>query len=98
MRKSIFLNAWEYVKKFSITLSQALVIAWKEFKIETIADKINSLELKLNTADVREELKALYSQIKPLNIALNAIKPVLSVEFENSGARHDYGIGAYNGD
>lgn len=98
MRKSIFLRAWELVRQFSIDLSRALRTAWLEFKVETIADKINSLELKLNTTDVREELKSLYSQIKPLNIALNEIKPVLSIEFNNSGARHYYGIGAYNGD
>lgn len=98
MRKSIFLRAWELVRQFSINLSKALRTAWLELKVETIAEKINSLELKLNTADIRKELKTLYSQIKPLNIALNQIKPILSVEFNNSGARHDYGIGAYNGD
>ena len=98
MRKSVFLRAWELVRTFSIDLSKALRTAWLEFKVETIANKINDLELKLNTADVREELKKLYAIVKPLNIALNQIKPVLSVEFNNSGARHDYGIGAYNGD
>lgn len=98
MRKSVFLRAWELVRTFSIDLSKALRTAWLEFKVETIANKINDLELKLNTSDVREELKKLYAIVKPLNIALNQIQPVLSVEFNNSGARHDYGIGAYNGD
>lgn len=98
MRKSVFLRAWELVRTFSIDLSKALRTAWLEFKVETIANKINDLELKLNTSDVREELKKLYAIVKPLNIYLNEIKPVLSVEFNNSGAQAYYDGNTFNND
>lgn len=98
MRKNIFLEAWKLVKEFGITLSKALIISWKEFKLQVVADRINELELKYMTSEERAEVKSLTSVFRELNIAIQSLKPVRVVEFNNSGARHDYGIGAYNGD
>ena len=98
MRKEIFLSAWKLVKEFGITLSKALTIAWKEFKLQVVADRMNELELKYMTSEERAEVKSLRSVFKELNIAIQSLKPVRIVEFNNSGAIHDYGIGAYNGD
>lgn len=98
MRKSIFLSAWNLVRKFSITLSEALVIAWKEFKLEVVSEKINALELKLNSPEIRQEVKLLTVIARELNISLNAIKPVLNVEFNNSGAAAYYDGKTFNND
>mgnify|MGYP001617072670 CR=1 FL=1 len=98
MRKNIFLNAWNLVRTFSITLSEALVISWKEFKLEVVAEKINSLDLKLNAPEVREEVKFLNSIARELNIALKSIKPSLNVAFNNSGASLHYDGKTFNND
>lgn len=98
MRKNIFLNAWNLVRTFSITLSEALVISWKEFKLEVVVEKINTLELKLNSPEVREEVKFLTSIARELNITLQSIKPSLKVAFNNSGAAAYYDGATFNND
>jgi hypothetical protein len=98
MRKSIFTRAWELVKTLGLDLSLALRNAWLEFKLEKVFSRINELELKLNTDDVREELKMLMPIARELNIALNSIKPVIKVEFNNSGAEAYYNCGLFNND
>jgi hypothetical protein len=98
MRKSIFLKAWELVKKFGITLSRALTISWKEYKIDSLYVKINALELKLNTADVREELKKLYAIANPLTIALNDIKPKIAYSNSMNGVAAWYDGKDFNND
>jgi len=92
MKRNIFLT------KFKKELNKSLDFVCLRFKLQSVCDKINTLELKYMTSDERIEVKYLTSIARDLNISLNSVKPVINVYFDNSGARHDYGIGAYNGD
>lgn len=102
MKSLLFKTAWKLVKNLGITIGEALHLAWNEYKIKGIYNRINALELKYMTADERAELKALYSKVRPMETENNRKNPKqwLSASGVNSmeGAQHWYGAGTYNGD
>lgn len=100
MKKSVFIKAWELVKSLGLNLSQALSLAWKQIKADSLWETINNLELKLNTADVRAELKSLYSKVSVLELEIKSLMPCsfLKVEFSNLGAKHFYDGKTFNND
>lgn len=100
MRTSVFLKAWELVKSLGMNLREALVLAWKEIKAETIWNTINDLELKLNTAELQKELKSLYSKVSVLELEIKSLRPcsIVNIAFDNSGAAAWYDGKTFNND
>jgi hypothetical protein len=96
MKSQIFTKAWQLVKEMGISLSNALKIAWAEFKLEAMCIVYNAggcndyqLEKKIDAQQV------VLNKIKPCNIEYKwNRKPT-----DNSGAEAWYNTpGVYNGD
>jgi hypothetical protein len=95
MKSQIFKNAWQLVKELGLTFSNALTIAWSEFKIDAMCLIYNAggcndyqLSKKIDAQQVA------LSKVKPCNIEYKFNKQPIN----NSGASAWYGIGVYNGD
>lgn len=96
MKSEIFKSAWELVKQRGITLSLALKIAWADFKVTNLWTEYNKFTCMTRGAESFE----IYKKIKVLQKFMWDNTPALTIyaTINNDGARHDYGIGAYNGD
>jgi len=91
LNKSIlFRSAHAIYKMQNVTFSEALIEAWSLFKSNTMAYvmKANRLVKSVGLG---------YETFYFNELSYKSIVTKIEV-FDNSGARHDYGIGAYNGD
>lgn len=98
MKKQVFTTAWELVRSLGINLSNALKIAWAKVKVSAMQDQIDELESKAFTGG---QVKAIEKVQFPLMKIITELMPLSirwSKEYDNSGARFDYGRGTYNGD
>lgn len=89
--KSILMkSAWSIFKMQDVTFSEALQMAWKTFKsgVKAVIVKSNKLVKSSGLG---------YETVYFNELVFQSIVVSRTV-CNNSGARHDYGIGQYNGD
>jgi len=86
----IFKSAHAIYKMQNVTFSEALIEAWKKTKqgVKAIVMKCNRMVKSVVLG---------YETVYFNELVFTSIV-VSSTVCNNSGARHDYGIGAYNGD
>jgi len=86
----IFRSAHAIFKMQNVTFSEALTLAWSKVKqgVKAIVMKCNRLV----------KSKGLGYETVYFNELVFTDIVVSRTVCDNSGARHDYGIGAYNGD
>ena len=86
----IFKSAHAIFKMQNVTFSEALIEAWKKVKqgVKAIVMKCNRL---VKSVGLGYET-VYFNELVFTNIVVSR------TVCDNSGARHDYGIGAYNGD
>lgn len=88
--KSIVLkSAWKIFKNGNVTFSEALKISWKAYKNEVRVIVTESWNKIKRVAFTKNGTTS-----GTIENVISAVKNVVN----NSGARHDYGIGIYNGD
>lgn len=89
MKSQIFTSAWKLTKINGMSFSEALKLSWKAFK-----------------NDVRVIVTESWNKIKRVAFTKNGttsgnIENAISavrIVVDDSGARHDYGVGIYNND
>lgn len=90
MKSLLFKSAWSIFRMSNVSFSEALTLAWAQIKegFKAVIVKSNKLVksegLGYETVYFNE---LIYTKIQIIKTVVN-----------NSCARHDYGIGAYNGD
>jgi len=60
MKAKIFTKAWELFKAYSITFSQALTIAWNDYKKNLLAQAFNKIPSKAQFAKKKAEAKIIW--------------------------------------
>lgn len=90
MKSLLFKSAWSIFRMSNVSFSEALTLAWAKIKegVKAVIVKSNKL---LKSAGLGYET-VYFNELVYTKIQIS--KTVV----DNSGARHDYGIGAYNGD
>jgi len=89
-KQIVMTSAHAIFKMQNVTFSEALTLAWVKVKqgVKAIVMKCNRLV----------KSKGLGYETVYFNELVYTSVEVLGMVIDNSGARHDYGIGAYNGD
>jgi len=87
----IFRSAHAIFKMQNVTFSEALTLAWKKTK-----QGVKAIVIKCNK-QIKSERWIGYETVYFNELVFTNIV-VIRESVNNSGARHDYGIGAYNGD
>jgi hypothetical protein len=100
MKSKVFTTAWELVKRLSITISKALVIAWKQVKAEILTDRVNYLDAVyfLNDEQKSEQKEKLAKAVQLVK-AWRALMPKpTTVNTFKADISAWYGCGQYSGD
>jgi hypothetical protein len=89
-KQIVMTSAHAIFKMQNVTFSEALTLAWKKTKqgVKAIVMKCNRL---VKSVGIGYET-VYFNELVFTNIVVSR------ESVNNSGARHDYGIGAYNGD
>lgn len=87
----LFRSAHAIFKMQNVTFSEALTLAWEKTK-----QGVKAIVMKCNR-QVKSERWIGYETVYFNELVFQSIV-VSRGSVNNSGARHDYGIGAYNGD
>jgi len=90
-KQIVMTSAHAIFKMQNVTFSEALTLAWSKTKqgVKAIAMKCNK--------QIKSERWIGYETVYFNELVFQSIVVSRTV-CDNSGARHDYGIGAYNGD
>lgn len=96
MKTEIFTEAWRLYRMYDMTFGEALSLAWNNFKLDALSDKLNLL-IANGQGNVKEA-NELVSAIIPLNTKRNSFDLKLRIAVESNGAKHYYGKGLYNAD
>lgn len=91
MKSLLFKSAWNIYRMQNVSFSQALTLAWSKLKEGVKAVIVKSNKLVKSVRWMGHET-VYFSELVFTSIT------VLRTVCDNSGARHDYGIGVYNGD
>lgn len=95
MKSQLFKTAWTIAKTSKVSFSEALTTAWKAFK--------NGVVVGVNAAVKNNPVLSFSKKVENKSFFCSTIDAVLFnvknyVKVNLEGVRHDYGIGAYNGD
>jgi len=91
MKSLLFKSAWSIFKMKNVSFSQALTLAWSKLKQGLKAVIVKSNKLVKSTKWIGYET-IYFNELVFANI-VTAVGVV-----SNDGAKHDYGVGIYNGD
>lgn len=90
MKQILFKSAWSIFKMQNVSFSKALTLAWSKLKQGLKAVIVKSNKLVKSSGLGYETIY--FNELVFANI-LTAVGVVI-----NEGAKHDYGVGIYNGD
>lgn len=90
MKSPLFKSAWQIFKMQNVSFSQALTLAWSKLKqgLKAVIVKSNKLVKSSGLG---------YETIYFNELVFANIVTTVGVS-SNEGAKHDYGVGKYNGD
>jgi len=88
-KTTIFTSAWNLTKINGMYFSEALKLSWKAYKNEVRVIVTESWNKIKHVAFTKNGTTS-----ETIENVISAVRIVVN----NSGAGHDYGIGAYNGD
>lgn len=92
MKSQALKTAWILFRKYQITFSQALVEGWKKAKREFL--RIEFTKTSNDEISYRNRLVRSFNELKEIHYLQRFVQTEINIE----GAKHDYGVGIYNGD